>query len=258
MASGSQECGATLQCLVDVARRTAAEGLSAEADSEICRLMDALTAKGLCLDVPYATRQQSGEQIIWTQSVVECPAFELVIFVFPAEASIPLHDHPGMTVFSKVLYGKLSMISYDWEQPLTPEELVDQTRELDRLEGRLPANTRHTSPPLSPPRRANRRADTVLTPEAPTFALRPRFANIHAFTALGATAVLDLLLPPYDEDAGRDCHYFASIDACGGERVTLQVAAPPESLIIKRATYRGPAVLSSATGVGASHGEAAT
>ena len=51
-----------------------------------------------------------------------------------------------------------------------------------------------------PPRPAVQRADTILTPEAPTAVLRPTFANIHARRD-DATAVVDALLP-YDEANG--------------------------------------------------------
>ena len=40
------------------------------------------------------------------------------IFVFPPNTFIPLHDHPGMIVISRVLYGELTVQSYD----VLPEE----------------------------------------------------------------------------------------------------------------------------------------
>jgi hypothetical protein len=35
------------------------------------------------------------------------------VFVFPPGAQMPLHDHPGIVMLSRVLYGKLGVMSYD-------------------------------------------------------------------------------------------------------------------------------------------------
>ena len=77
----------------------------------------------------------------------------------------------------------------------------------------------------------------MLTADTPTVALRPDYANIHAFQAQTAVAVLDVMLPPYDEAAGRDCHYLAPAKAelAGPDRPQqFRVVAAPPTLRIQR------------------------
>ncbi|KAB5512230.1 hypothetical protein DKX38_029258 [Salix brachista] len=120
-------------------------------------------------------------------TIYKCDDFSLCIFFLPATAVIPLHNHPGMTVFSKLLLGTMHIKSYDWVDP-------------PRTDG-----------PDTPTqlRLAKLEADSVLTAPCNTSVLYPTAGgNIHQFTAITPCAVLDVLGPPYSKEDGRDCSYY--------------------------------------------------
>ncbi|CAL9050106.1 unnamed protein product [Musa banksii] len=94
-----------------------------------------------------------------------------------------------MTVLSKVLYGSMHVKSYDWIEPA--------------------CSTRSNKPDDFPVTLAKLHMDTVLTAPCPTTVLFPRSGgNLHCFTAVTSCAVLDVLAPPYSEEAGRCCTYY--------------------------------------------------
>ena len=45
--------------------------------------------------------------------IAEFAEFTVGVFLVPKGQRLPLHDHPGMTVMSKVLYGTLAITSFD-------------------------------------------------------------------------------------------------------------------------------------------------
>ena len=55
--------------------------------------------------------------------VVEEEDFHVGVFVLPPKARIPLHDHPGMCVLSRLLCGSLNVKDFDWcDAPSPPEQ----------------------------------------------------------------------------------------------------------------------------------------
>jgi len=57
--------------------------------------------------------------------VIDNDDFTVGIFLIPKGQRLPLHDHPGMTVLSKVLFGTLKVNSFDKAEYSRPIEEKD-------------------------------------------------------------------------------------------------------------------------------------
>ncbi|KAJ6869901.1 hypothetical protein NC651_034571 [Populus alba x Populus x berolinensis] len=162
---------------------------------------------------------------------------QMCIFCFPTSSVIPLHDHPSMTVFSKVLYGSLHVKAYDWVEPacypkkrawlscrfcllrtflssaLTPPSLTSRiwnslcaSMGFNSISSTVIGTNGCVSLAV---RLAKLTVDKTLTAPCETSVLYPkRGGNLHCFTAVTPCAVLDILTPPYREDVGRKCTYY--------------------------------------------------
>ncbi len=99
-------------------------------------------------------------------------ACEVGLFYLPRGHAIPLHDHPDIHVWMRVLVGRLQVTSYTWHAP--PRA---------RCSGR-----------------------DLLDPSSPVWQVEPERDNLHALLALDDVAFLDVLRPPYID--GRVCTYY--------------------------------------------------
>ncbi|MCD7455433.1 hypothetical protein HAX54_028120 [Datura stramonium] len=123
----------------------------------------------------------------------ECNKFSIGIFYLPPSGVIPLHNHPGMTVFSKLLAGTMHAKSYDWVKDHDHKFIHCKGREQQESGMRLAKV--HVDAELSAPCNTS-----VLFPESG--------GNLHCFKALTHCILLDVLGPPYSESEGRHCTYY--------------------------------------------------
>ena len=126
--------------------------------------------------------------------IVEHADYAIAAFVLAPHARIPLHDHPHMTVLSKVISGSLHVTSFDVG-----------------ADGKA------------------RRSSSIMTSADGPAALFPCVNNVHEFRAgADGACVLDVIVPPYDEDAGRACHYFEAVSLRGGVFELREIPEPAD------------------------------
>lgn len=131
------------------------------------------------------------------------------IFCLPPSGVIPLHNHPEMTVFSKLLFGTMHIKSYDWVADSPRKLSKSKTFVLVTRIRCLIVFVDQNVEPSSDTRLAKVKVDSDFTAPCDTSILYPADGgNMHCFTAKTACAVLDVLGPPYSDPAGRHCTYY--------------------------------------------------
>ncbi|KAI3656693.1 hypothetical protein MP638_007026 [Amoeboaphelidium occidentale] len=113
------------------------------------------------------------------------------IFIIRKGHSIPLHNHPQQTVISKLLRGKLRIVSYDLLLSLNGSDCT-----------------------------CRKVADVNIEEEQSMHLVRPTERNLHAVHALETSVFIDFIGPPYD-DTMRPISYFRVISKEEGDDYEL-------------------------------------
>ncbi|XP_052174586.1 plant cysteine oxidase 1-like [Diospyros lotus] len=207
---------------------------------KLCHILDGVVPEdfGLSRDLQFFQTKAAvkGHPRVAEATIYSCKNFSLCLFFLPASGVIPLHNHPGMTVFSKLLLGTMHIKAYDWADPLS-SDLAEST---------------------SKPNLARLKADSIFTAPCNSSVLYPTSGgNIHEFTAITPCAVLDVLGPPYSGEDGRDCSFYRDTPCLdlpnGGERTMakeegerygwLEEIEMPEEARMDSIPYLGPQII---------------
>eukprot|EP00439_Symbiodinium_sp_Y106_P079814 s322_g18.t1 len=154
------------------------------------RCLSSLTPQDLGVSPEDAARARSRSGVAY-QEIYAGADMTICIFLLRAGAQIPAHDHPGMHVFGRLLFGRMRVRSYDF---------------IDGGESGVGGSDE--------PRRAHYYGEEVLGPAPVTYGLGPEEGNIHQIEAVDDCAFFDILTPPYNPCGGRNCNYFeVSVDS---------------------------------------------
>lgn len=161
-------------------------------------------------------------------TLVETSKFDIAIFMLPQGKLLPVHDHPHMTVLSKVIIGELQVKSFTPIQRATYHD--------------------YSSSITSVPTPAKLEMDCIKTVNDPAWLLSPSHGNYHEFKALTPCLIFDVLMPPYIYP-DRSCTYYSvSRDEASGSfnlapttlsaSVELPYSVPYKGFVPRRSFFR--------------------
>ncbi|KAJ3338285.1 hypothetical protein HDU83_008230 [Entophlyctis luteolus] len=174
---------------------------SQDLEHTLLRLLDRFSLASLGLDKTPPTAPFE------FYNIHNCENFEIGVFVLRKGHSMPIHDHPNMTVFTKVVYGDLHVRKF---------EFVDRLRcSYAKIVRDTICRGTSSSKPIQNqvPSTSNQTIFKAYPADGP---------NLHSFTALSDFAViLDVFGPPYLRGE-REVTYYTEI-------APIQSDSSPES-----------------------------
>ncbi|KAI7731142.1 hypothetical protein M8C21_006550 [Ambrosia artemisiifolia] len=210
--------------------------------------LDGITATdvGVWPNMPYfKVKEISSFPKITYLHLSDCDKFSIGIFLLPPAGVLPLHNHPQMTVFSKLLFGTMHIKAYDW---------VDDGASISTPRS---GSSKGEVGPVSV-RLAKLKVNSAFTAPCDASILYPTDGgNMHCFTAITSCAVLDVLGPPYCDPEGRHCQYYRAHpftcfsvddkklpdDEKMEDHAWLEEIDKPAGLLVVGAMYNGPKIV---------------
>ncbi len=208
---------------------------------ECLRRVDGGVVQGLRFETVTPQKEGATVRYIEIEETFDCVVpYTIGMFVFPPGGVIPLHDHPGMCVMTRVLKGELNVVSYNYDGATGATEPTAYTDAINLLKKSLGfdfGNIKNTGRPIGTRVNAKMIGASVIKCNE-VKALYPQENNLHEFKAGEEGAVvLDVILPPYHDDDGRDCNYYSKIQSDDEGNFLLELINQPSDFSCKRGEY---------------------
>jgi hypothetical protein len=123
--------------------------------------------------------------------------YRLVLFFIRKGTRMPLHDHPNMSVYFKLMFGKLQYTQFDKLSPKYQYNDFSQDEYVELLSEKKTIDAKKAS-------------DKIIDAGS-TLIVRPSNGNLHTFVAKEDSCFFDICLPNYTTDSLRRITYFNEI-----------------------------------------------
>lgn len=123
--------------------------------------------------------------------------YRLVLFFIKKGTRMPLHDHPNMSVYFKLMFGNLNMTLYDKLDDKFKYNNFSNDEYAEILETKTQVEAKKT-------KNFNLTDNNVIL-------VRPSIGNMHTFVAEEDSCFFDICLPNYTPDTKRKITYFKEV-----------------------------------------------
>ncbi|ESO90404.1 hypothetical protein LOTGIDRAFT_123657 [Lottia gigantea] len=200
-------------------------------------MINNITAKDVGFDIEQLKHSETyGQEEVAPVTYVklwEDDIFTMGIFVVKPGGRLPLHDHPGMFGFCKVIHGEMNVTSFN------PVKSIET--EADEIPREIKEKLRPWQIPQT--KKVQLNSDRSFTTSDECCFLNPQTGNIHELKPVGNTsAFLDILAPPYDHSRTglRECHYYEDLSNGVGDIRWLTQTHQPLDFWCDSLPYFGP------------------
>lgn len=166
------------------------------------------------------------------------------VYILKPGTKIPLHDHPNMHGFIKILDGKVRIASYSE----TTLKVMTTTTSLNKNKNKFAktkenvAESKESKENTEPqPLYVTKMTENVFDPKSRVSILTPRKGNFHEIECMDKPAAFfDLLAPPYNAERKMNFYNLEPIEKSNVFKMTL--IKTPTTLVFDELPYKGPSL----------------